>query len=248
MSAARRLETSARFCCSAISTQRSSLTGSGLASSNGSMGRASESKRIAGDLAQQFLSGGQGALRGNHGRRAAVVGGARLFHIGDGDQADLIARLCLFELALDGDQRHLLGLEIVLRSEHVEVALRDALHQVLLRGLVVRLGLRHLGVRALQGHPIFPAKHVLLEVDAVAMAWWCRPAHRRESSPERWAPPGGADTGSVVLVDPVSFSRVTMPLPESCGSSADSACGLASRAARRVASASRSCGSFCSAR
>src|ERR1700731_3560847 len=44
MSAARRLETSARFCCRAISTQRSSLMGSGFAISNGSMGRASESK------------------------------------------------------------------------------------------------------------------------------------------------------------------------------------------------------------
>jgi hypothetical protein len=54
--------------------------------------------------------------------------------------------------------------------------LRDALHQILLRGLVVRFGLRHLRVRALQGHPILPAKQVLPHVDAV-------PVRRRDDAP-----------------------------------------------------------------
>ncbi len=97
------------------------------------------------------------------------MGGAGFFHIGDRDQADLKARLGLVELTLDRGERDLLCLEIVLRGENVEVTLRDALHQILLRGLVVRFGLRHLRVRALQGHPILPAKQVLPHVDAVAV-------------------------------------------------------------------------------
>ncbi len=79
-------------------------------------------------------------------------------HVGDGDESDLIARLGLLELAVDRDQRDLLRLEIILRAEHIEIALRDALHQVLLRGLVVRLGLRHLRIRALAAPPSFPSE------------------------------------------------------------------------------------------
>src|SRR5216684_7924997 len=60
--------------------------------------------------------------------------------------------------------------------------------------------------------------------------------------------PGGLLRGCVMLDVPESCSRLTKPLPEIWGSSAASACGLVSRAARRVASASRSWGSFCSAR
>ncbi len=77
-------------------------------------------------------------------RGGAVVGGARLLHVGYGDQSDLIARLGLLQLAADRDQCDLLRLEVILGGENVEIALRDSLHQVLLRGLVVRLGLRHL--------------------------------------------------------------------------------------------------------
>ena len=66
-------------------------------------------------------------------------------------------------------ERHLLRLEIVLRGEHVEVALRDALDQVLLCGLVVGFGLRDLGIGALQRHPVLPAKQVLSQIDAVAV-------------------------------------------------------------------------------
>ncbi len=43
MSAAKRLDTSDKFCFRAISTQRSSLIGSGFAISKGSIGRARES-------------------------------------------------------------------------------------------------------------------------------------------------------------------------------------------------------------
>ena len=57
--------------------------------------------------------------------------------------------------------------EIILRAEHIEIALRDALHQVLLCGLIVRLGLRDLRIRALQRLPVLPAKQTLLEVNGV---------------------------------------------------------------------------------
>ena len=71
-------------------------------------------------------------------------------------------------------------------------------------------------------------------------------AERRERG--RLALVAAEVTGSVVLFCPVSRSRVMMPVADTWGSSAESACGLASRAARRVSSASRSCGSFCKAR
>ena len=77
------------------------------------------------------------------------MGGARFLDVGHGDQTDLKARLRLSELALDGGQRQLLRFEVVLRCENVEVALRHALDQILLRSLVVRFGLRYLGVGAL---------------------------------------------------------------------------------------------------
>ena len=147
---------------------------------------------VAGNLAQEFLSGGQGAFRRDHRRGAAVVSGARFFHIGDGDQADFVARLRLIELALDGSQRHLLRLEIVLGGEHIEVALRHALHQILLRGLVVRFRLRHLGVRGFQGHPILPAKDILPQVDAVAMRRGVDAAVEGKAL-QHGRSPGGAD-------------------------------------------------------
>ena len=75
----------------------------------------------------------------------------------------------MFELTLDRGQRDLLSLEIILGGENIEITLRDALDQVLLRGLIVRFGLCHLGVRALQSHPIFPTKQILLQVEAVAV-------------------------------------------------------------------------------
>ena len=55
----------------------------------------------------------------------------------------------------------MLRVEVVLRGEHVEIALRHARDQVLLCGLVIRLGLRDLGIRALQRHPILPAEQIL---------------------------------------------------------------------------------------
>jgi hypothetical protein len=89
----------------------------------------------------------------DHGRRAAVVRGARFLHVGDGDQADFVALFGLIELVVHRGQIALLRIEVILGGEHVEIALRDAGHQVLLRGLVVRFGLRNLRIRALAGPP-----------------------------------------------------------------------------------------------
>jgi len=55
----------------------------------------------------------------------------------------------------------LLRFEVVARREHVEVALRDAQDQILLGGSVVRLGLRHGLVRALEILPVLPIEDVL---------------------------------------------------------------------------------------
>jgi len=140
---------------------------------------------IAGDFAQQLLGRCQRALGRDDGRRAAVVCGAGFLDVGDGDQADLKARLGLVELPLDRDECDLLGFEVVLGGEHVEVTLRDALDQVLLRRLIVGLGLRHLRIGALQCHPIFPAENVLLEVEAVAMRGGIGSSIERETLEDR---------------------------------------------------------------
>ena len=48
-------------------------------------------ERIADDLAQHFPARGELAFGRDHGGDAAVVRGARLLHVGDGDQADGVA-------------------------------------------------------------------------------------------------------------------------------------------------------------
>ena len=163
------------------------------------------------------------ALGGDHRGGGTVVGGARLLHVGDGNETDLIARLGLGQLAVDRNQRDLLRLDIVLCAEHIEVALRDPLHQVLLRGLIVRFGLRHLRIRALQRLPVLPAKQTLLEVDGVLMnggvdlaAEWegfgnrrgrTRRQHRARR-PVSWDRRGAGTSVWVWLIDPaVAFAR-----------------------------------------
>ena len=69
---------------------------------------------------------------------------ARFLNVGDGDQADFEALVRLFELARERFERRLCRIDGVLRGEHVEVALRGAQNQVLLRGLVVGFRLRDL--------------------------------------------------------------------------------------------------------
>ena len=75
-----------------------------------------------GDLAQQLLRGGILALRGDQVRGGGVARGARFLHIRDGDEADFEALVGLLELARDGIECGLLGLHVVVRGEHVEVA------------------------------------------------------------------------------------------------------------------------------
>jgi len=115
-------------------------------------------EHIAGNLAQQLLSGCELPFGRDHCGRPAVVRGARLLDVGDGDQSDLIAAFGLFQLTIDGGQVGLLRIEVVLRGQDIEIALRDSRHQILLRGLIVRLRLRHLRIRALQRHPVLPAE------------------------------------------------------------------------------------------
>ncbi len=95
-----------------------------------------------GDLAQEFLRGGELALGGDEVRGGGVARGARFLHVGDGDEAHFEALVGLFELARDGVERSLLGLHVVERGEHVEVARRDAQREVLLGDAVVRIRLR----------------------------------------------------------------------------------------------------------
>jgi len=83
---------------------------------------------------------------------------AGLLHVGDRDQADLEALLGLLELAAERLQRRFGRGQRVLGREHVEVALRRAHHQVLLRCAVIGLGQRDLGVGAPQRLPLVPAE------------------------------------------------------------------------------------------
>ena len=95
--------------------------------------------------------------------------GSRLLHVGDGDQSHLVAPLRLLELPADRGQVAPLRIDVVLGGQHVEIALGDSGDQVLLGGLIVRLGLGHLRVGPLQGHPVLPAEQVLGQIDAILM-------------------------------------------------------------------------------
>jgi hypothetical protein len=55
----------------------------------------------------------------------------------------------------------------------------------LLGRLVIGLGLRHLGIGALQRHPVLPAKYALLEVNGVVMGRGVDAAVEREAFEER---------------------------------------------------------------
>ena len=158
MSAARRLETNDRFCCKAMSTQRSSLTGSGLAGSKRLDGPGEKIGGVAGDLAQQIDGRGERAP-------AAITVATPLSCAARASSTsvtaikpDLVAGLGLLELALNGVQRHLLRFEIILRGQHIEVALRHALDQVLLGGLIVRFGLGDLRIGAAAKPPSSPTE------------------------------------------------------------------------------------------
>ena len=82
------------------------------------------------------------ALRGDEVRGGGVARGARFLHVGDGDEADFESLVGLLELARDGVERGLLGLHVVQRGEHVEVARGHAQREILLGDAVVgiRLG------------------------------------------------------------------------------------------------------------
>jgi hypothetical protein len=97
------------------------------------------------------------------------MGGSRLLHVRDGDEADLVACLGLLHLPGDRGQGDFVGIDVILGGEHVEIGLRHALHQILLGRLVVRFGLRHLRIGTLEGDPVVPTKQVLLKVQRVVM-------------------------------------------------------------------------------
>ena len=87
-----------------------------------------------------------------------VMSSARFLHVCDRDQADLEALVRLFELSREGFERRLCGVDRVLGGQHVEIALRGALNEILLRGLVVRFGLRNLARPRASGRTIGPSE------------------------------------------------------------------------------------------
>ena len=86
------------------------------------------------------MRAGEHPLGGDDGGGGAVVRGAGLLNVGDRDQPDLKALLRLLELAGDRLQGRIGCRQGVLGGQHVEIGLRHAQQQVLLRGPVVGLG------------------------------------------------------------------------------------------------------------
>ena len=84
--------------------------------------------------------------------------GARFLHVGDRDQADLEALLRLLELTVDRLQRRVGGRQRILGREHVEIGLRDAHQQVLLRSTIVRFRERDLRIGTPELLPLVPAE------------------------------------------------------------------------------------------
>ena len=125
---------------------------------------------VTGQFAQPFLRRRENALGLNQRRRCGIKRCLGFLHVGHGDQADFEAFFRLLELARDGIICGLSRLERVLRSQHNEVGFRCPQDQVLLRCVIVRLGLRALGVRAPQGGPVLPAEYALAQCQVPALA------------------------------------------------------------------------------
>ncbi len=122
---------------------------------------------LVGDFAQSLLDACELALRFDHRGGIRIVRSLGFLHIGDRDQAHVIALIGLFELPADRVESGLVRINGVLGRKHIEVGGRDALDETLLRGLVVGFRLRHLLVRTAQSFPVRPGEHALLQLQVV---------------------------------------------------------------------------------
>jgi len=89
--------------------------------------------------------------------------------VDDGRRAHLEVALGLGELLGDGAVLRIGERHVVLREEHVEIRLRHAQDQVLLRAGESRLGLDHLLLRLVDGDPALQAEDRLRERDRVGL-------------------------------------------------------------------------------
>ena len=119
--------------------------------------------QLAGELGEQLAGHRERALGGDRARGGGVARRARLLDVDHGHHAHLEAALGLRELLREGLERRLRGAQRLRGGEHVEVALRHAQHQVLLRGAVGHLGARDHGVGTAEPLPLVPAKHGLAQ-------------------------------------------------------------------------------------
>ncbi len=170
MSAPRRLEVSAEVLLHRSLDPFLRIGGLGHPERHGRARRGQHGVLHVGDLAQELLCGGELALGGDQVGGGRVACGARFLHVGDGDEAHLEALVGLLELTRDGIERGLLGLDVVLGGEHVEITRGHAQCQVLLRDAVVRIRLRDDPSGLLQAHQLAPVEDALVELQAPAGA------------------------------------------------------------------------------
>ena len=100
---------------------------------------------LPGNLAQELTSRCERALRSNLVGHSLVIGRLRFLDVGDRYQANLKALLGLFELSGDGLAVGMDRAQPVFGAEDIEITLRNANDQVLLRSLTNGFGLRASG-------------------------------------------------------------------------------------------------------
>ena len=102
-------------------------------------------------------------------RHRLVIAGLCFIGVRDGRRADLEISLGLGQLFADGGLLRLRHGDVVFRQQHIEVGLRHAQNQILLRGRELRLALQHLLLGLIVGRPVLRPVQRLAERQRVAI-------------------------------------------------------------------------------
>ncbi len=124
---------------------------------------------LSGNFAQLIHRRRQRALGSNHLGRRVVARRLGFLDVRDRDQPHVETLVGLIELTCDRLQRGLLRVQVVLGLQDDEVSLGHADHETLLGHVIVRLGLRDLGVGFPERHQVRVGKDAEAQIQAPAL-------------------------------------------------------------------------------